>query len=107
MERLDMWRKNCWKKGSNLEEKVKQIEGAMLVVRQPDDNFTFQVGTSQVFLTHTSNNDWVINYGCIYHMAKDSSLFSLLDKVVVQNIYVDDDLSLDIDSNGDFPYQDG
>jgi hypothetical protein len=74
--------KTCWKKRDDLEVKVKKLEGDMLVVNQSTDNFTFQVRTSQAFLTHTSQHEWVVDSGRAHHMAKDASLFSYLDKVV-------------------------
>jgi hypothetical protein len=72
--------KTCWKKRDNLEVKVKKLEGDVLVVNQSTDNFTFQVGTSQALLTHTSQHEWVVDFGHTHHMAKYASMFSYLDK---------------------------
>jgi hypothetical protein len=48
--------KKCHKKRDDLEEKVEHLEGDVFIVHQPIDNFTFQVGTSQALLSHTSEN---------------------------------------------------
>ena len=99
--------KTCWKKKDYLEVKVKKLEGDVLVVNQSTDNFTSQVGTSQALLTHTSQHEWVVDFGHAHHMAKDASLLSYLDKFFERNIYVVDDFVLDIVGHGDIPYRHG
>jgi hypothetical protein len=93
-----------YKKRDDLEEKVKRIEGDVFVVHQPIDNFTFQVGTSQSFLSHIAKNEWVVNSGCTPHMARDVFLFMFLDESVERKIYVVVDFSLDILGQGDVSY---
>jgi hypothetical protein len=77
------------------------------IVHRPIDNFTFQVETSQALLSHTMQNEWVVDSRCTHHMAKDASLFTSLDKVVEWKIYVADDFSLDIVGHGDVPCRHG
>jgi hypothetical protein len=72
--------KNCYKKRDDLEEKVKRLEGDVFVVRRPADNFTFQVGTSHALLSHSMQNEWVVDYRCTHHMENDASLFMRLNK---------------------------
>ena len=93
-----------WKKSVDLEEKVKKIEGDATVVHSTTrsaDNFNFNVRISKALLAMTSHNEWVFDYGCTYHMAKDSSLFSSFDIVVEKQIFVANDLALNISGHGD------
>jgi hypothetical protein len=69
-----------FKKRDELKEKVKFLEGYMFVVRRPTNKFTFQVKTSQAFLSHSAQNKWVVNSMCTHHMDKDASLFMWLDE---------------------------
>jgi hypothetical protein len=66
--------------------KVKKFEGDMSDVRRSTNNFTFQVETSQVFLIHTSQHEWVVYSGYAHHMTNDVSLFSYSDKAVEQKM---------------------
>jgi hypothetical protein len=93
--------KVCYKKRDDLEEKVKCLEGNMSSERRPTDNFTFQVRTSQALLSHSAQNEWVVDSGCTHHMAKDASLFTWLDEAKERKIYVVDDFSLDVVGQGD------
>jgi hypothetical protein len=77
-----------YKKRDDLEEKVKHIEGDVSVVRQPADNFTFQVDTSQTLLSHSTQNEWIVDSRCTHYMAKDDSLFMSLNEFEERNIYV-------------------
>jgi hypothetical protein len=74
--------KHHWKKRDNLEAKVKKLKGDMSTFCESTNNFTFQVRTSQAYLSHTYKNEWVVDFGCTHHATKDVSLFSSLDKVV-------------------------
>jgi len=49
--------KKSWRKGYKLEEKVKKFEGYVSYMHRSIDNFSFQVGNSQVFLSHTLKNE--------------------------------------------------
>jgi hypothetical protein len=60
--------------GQHLEVKVKNLEGDVSVVHRSTDNFTFQVRTSQALLLTPHKNEWVVDFGCTHHMAKDASL---------------------------------
>jgi hypothetical protein len=42
------------------------------------DNYTFFVSASQALHAHTSQSEWIVDFGCTHHMAKDASLFSSL-----------------------------
>jgi hypothetical protein len=96
-----------YKKRDKLKEKVKRLEGDVSVVGQHVDNFTFQVGTSQALLSHSVQNEWVVDFGCTHHMDKDASLFTSLDKCVEINIYIVDEFSLDIIGRGDVHFRHG
>jgi len=86
-------------------EKVKLLEGAMSIIRRLIDIFTFQFGTSQSLLSHSMKNEWVVDFGCTHHMAKDASLFTWLDEAKVRKIYLVDDFSLDVVGHGDVTYR--
>jgi hypothetical protein len=86
--------KLCYKKRDDLEEKVKFLEGD--VSTRPTDIFTFQVRNSQALLSHSTQNEWVVEFGCTHHMAKDFSLFMWLNEAKEMKIYVGDDFSLDV-----------
>jgi hypothetical protein len=55
-----------WLRNSNLEGKA--------------NKYTFSISASQDFHAHTSQSEWIVNYGCTHHMAKDASLFSSLNE---------------------------
>jgi hypothetical protein len=99
--------KFCCKKRDDLEEKVKRLEGNMSDVHRPADNFTFQVRTSYALLSHSAQNEWVVESGCTHHMAKDTSLFMWLDEAKERKIYVAHDFSLDVACQGDVSCQHG
>ena len=83
-----------WKKTSDLEEKVKQLEGdveVLLSTSQSTNAFTFNVRTSQPLHVHTLKNEWVGDSSSTHHMVKDASLFSSLDMDIEKKIYVHDD----------------
>ena len=63
-------------------------------------DFTFTVETSQALLANTSQNEWVVESGCIHHMAKDGSLFSSFDNDVEKQIFMVDDFAVNIVSHG-------
>jgi hypothetical protein len=88
--------KVCYKKRDDLEETVKRLKGDISIVHRPTDNFTFQVKTFQALLSHSAQNEWVVDYGCTHLMDKDVSLFTSLDEAKERNIYVVDDFSLNI-----------
>lgn len=74
--------KTYWKKRIDLKEKVKRLEGDVVVVHLTSwsvDNFTFNIKNYQVLLAYTSQDECVVDFGCTHHMAKDVSLFSSLD----------------------------
>ena len=73
----------------------------MYVVCRPADNFTFQVGTSQALLSHSAQNEWVVDSRCTHHLAKDAFLFMWLDEAKERKIYVADDFALDVAGQGD------
>ena len=98
----------CWEKISNLEEKVKQNEGDVVVVwlsSQSVDTFSFNIENSQLLHAHTSKNEWVVDSSFPHHMVKHASLFYSLDVASKKKIYVVDDFSLDIVGRGDIPCQ--
>jgi hypothetical protein len=76
----------------------------MFVICRPTDNITFQVGTSQALLSHSVQNEWVVDFGCTHHMAKDASLFTCLDEDKERKIYVVDYFSLDVVGQGNVFY---
>jgi hypothetical protein len=90
-----------YKKRDDLEEKVKHLEGDVFVVHQPTDNFIFQVITYHALLSHSMQNEWMVDFGCTHHMAKDASLFTWLDEAKERKIFVVDDFSLDVSRQGD------
>ena len=71
------------------------------------NDFTFSVGNSQALLAQTSHNEWVVDFGCTHHMAKDRSLLSSFDNVVERNIFVGYDFALNIADHGDINRQRG
>jgi hypothetical protein len=72
----------------------------VFVVHRPTDNFTFQV----TLLSHSMQNEWVVDYGCTHHMDRNASLFTSLDEAKDMNISVADDFSLDITDQGDVTF---
>ena len=44
----------------------------------------------------SSSNEWLINYGSSYHMAKDKAIFSSLNGCNTNKIFVGDDISLSV-----------
>jgi hypothetical protein len=99
--------KLCYKKRDDIEEKVKRLEQNVSSEQQPSDNFPFQVGTLQALLSHSMQNEWLVDSGCTHHMAKDASLFTWVDQAKERKIYVVDDFSLDLVGHGDVTYQHG
>jgi hypothetical protein len=75
--------------------------------RRLANNFTFQVRTSHILLSHSAQNEWVVYSGCTHHMAKDASLFTWLDEAKERKIYVADDFALDVVGQGDVTYRHG
>jgi hypothetical protein len=69
------------KKRDELEENVEFLEGDVSVSSRLADNFTFQVRNSQVLLSHSMHNEWVVDFGCTHHMANDASLFTSLNEL--------------------------
>jgi hypothetical protein len=55
----------------------------------------------KTFLSHSMQNEWVVESRCTHHMNKDSSLFTSLNKVEERNIYVVNDFCLNIVGQGD------
>jgi hypothetical protein len=50
--------------------------------------------------TYTSTSDeWLIDYGASYHMAKDRSIFSTLNECNTKKIFVGDDRSLRVEAS--------
>jgi hypothetical protein len=96
----------CWKKTSDLEEKVNHLEANVAVVPSTSrlvDAVTFNVITSQALYSHTSNIEQVGDSSCTHHMEKDTSLFSSLNMATKNNIFVVDYFSLDVTRYGDIP----
>jgi hypothetical protein len=56
-----------------------------------------------VFISHTTQNEQVVDFGCTHQMDKDASLFTYLDKYVEQKNYVVNYFSLNIVGCGDVP----
>jgi hypothetical protein len=52
-------------------------------------------------MSHTVQNEWVVDSGCTHHMEKDATLFMRLNKAEESRIYVVDDFSLDVVGQGD------
>jgi hypothetical protein len=51
--------------------------------------------------TSTSTSDeWLIDYGASYHMAKDRDIFSTLNECNTKKIFVGDDISLSVEGSG-------
>jgi hypothetical protein len=51
--------------------------------------------------TSTSSSDeWLIDYGASYHMAKDRDIFSALNECNTKKIFVGDDRSLSVEGSG-------
>ena len=90
-----------YKKREDLKEEVKCLEGDVSIIGRTVDNFIFQVGTSQALLSHSTQNEWVVNSGCTHHIAKDDSLFTWLYEVKERKIYVVDDFTSNVASEGD------
>lgn len=65
------------------------------------DDFTFNVGMSQVLLAHTSQNEWVVNSSWTHHMDKDAYMFSFLDIARENMIYIVYESAIDTTSDGD------
>ena len=93
-----------------MEEKVKRLEGdatTVCLTSRLTDDFTFNIGTSQVLLAHNSQNESVVDSSCTHHMAKDGSLFSSFDNGIENHIFVVDDFALNITGHGDISYRCG
>jgi len=58
-------------------------------------------------MSHSTQNDWVVDSGCTHHMDKDSSLFMRLNKDKDSKIYVVDDFSMDFVGQGDIYFHHG
>lgn len=89
--------KTCWKKNYDLEEKVKELEGDVVIVRSTSwsiDAFTFKFITSQVFHAHMLRNEYFFDFNCTHHMAKDNSPFSSMNTITKMKIYVANYFSL-------------
>jgi hypothetical protein len=97
----------CFKKQDDLEEKIKRIEGDVLIVHRNVDNFTFQVRNSQSLMSHTAKNEWVVDSGCTHHMEKDSTFFTRFNEAGESRIYVAGDFSLNVVGQGDVDFQHG
>jgi hypothetical protein len=57
----------------------------LLTLLLMDMHFLLLVSPSMQ-LTSSSSNEWLIDYGASYHMAKDKSIFLLLMNVTPKNI---------------------
>jgi hypothetical protein len=52
-------------------------------------------------MSHTTQNECVVDSGCTHHMKKDATLFTRLNKAEESIIYVADDFYLDVVGEGD------
>ena len=55
----------------------------------------------------SSSNEWLINSGASYHMAKDKAMFSGLNDCNTKQIFVGDDRSLNVVGTGTFHLDNG
>jgi hypothetical protein len=97
-------KKVYYNKRYNLEVKVKHLEWDVSIVHCPDNDFTFQVETSQTVLSHYVYNEWAVNLGCTHQMDKDAPLLNSFNEFEERNIYLDDDFSLYINGQSHVSY---
>jgi hypothetical protein len=55
----------------------------------------------------STSNEWLIDYGASYHMAKDRAIFSTLNECNTKKIFVGDDRSLSVEGSGTIPVENG
>ena len=55
----------------------------------------------------STSNEWVIDSGESYHMAKDQAVFSTMHECNTKQIFVDDDRSLSVVGYGIVPVENG
>ena len=53
------------------------------------------------------SNEWLINYGSYYHMAKDKTIFPGLNECNTKQIFIGDDRSLSVEGSGTVPVENG
>jgi hypothetical protein len=98
--------KDFYNKTRDLEEKARNLEGDVsngqstnAQHRLPEgkvDKYTFSISTSQALRGHTSQSEWIVDFGCTHHMAKDASPFSSLSEAIKNKIFVVDYYALTI-----------
>ena len=55
----------------------------------------------------STSNEWLIDFGASYHMAKDQAIFSTMHECNTKQIFVGDDSSLDFVGYGTVPIENG
>ena len=55
----------------------------------------------------STSNEWVIDYGASYHMAKDQAIFSTMHECNTKQIFVGDERSLSVVGYGTVPVENG
>ena len=57
-------------------------------------------GYSYVVSSSSTSNEWLIDYGASYHMAKDQAIFSTMHECNTKQIFVVDDRYLSVVGSG-------
>jgi hypothetical protein len=57
--------------------------------------------------TSSSSDEWLIDSGASYHMAKDKAIFSTLNECNTKKIFVGDDRSLSVEGSGTIQVENG
>ena len=85
-------------------DKIKSLEGADAGAQSTNrfpEIFTFSIHTSPSLHNYSSQSEWVVDFWCAHHMAKDASLLYSLSGGQEKKVYVVDDYSLEIVGCGD------
>ena len=64
-------------------------------------------GYSYIASSSSTSNEWLIDSGASYHMAKDQAIFSTMHECNTKQIFVGDDRSLSVVGSGTVPVENG
>jgi hypothetical protein len=101
----------CFKKMATLEAAMKNHN---ISIDSTSSSSSFSHGhalSSSVFSFNTTStstsNEWLIDSGAFYHMAKDRDIFSTLNECNTKKIFVGDDRSLSVEGSGTVQVENG